>query len=39
MAFATSEKSVTQLVETARDVLNARNSIHAVNIAIRKGLI
>lgn len=38
-ALAISEKSVTQLVEAARDALNARNSVHAVNIAIRKELI
>lgn len=37
--FDISETATAQIIEAARDALNARNSVHAVNIAIRKGLI
>ena len=34
-----SERAVLELIEDARATLTARNRVHAVNIAIRKGLI
>ncbi|WP_158876019.1 response regulator transcription factor [Antarcticirhabdus aurantiaca] len=34
-----SERGVIDLIEDARATLSARNRVHAVNIAIRKGLI